>query len=103
MYAPPEKRRTAPAGTEGGSIINSSKNERLDYSSPTSSAATPASNLISIEEACRRSDEKPVTILGWIVHDKIGKHVKTGRGHGGDWMVDPGKLERLLAEQAVAS
>ncbi len=60
-------------------------------------------NLISISEACRRSGEKPTTIIGWCVHHKIGKHVKSGRGHGGEWSVDPDRLERLLAERNVAS
>jgi len=60
-------------------------------------------NLISIQEACELSGEKPATIISWIVHDKIGRHVKSGRGHGGEWSVDPDRLERLLAERNVAS
>ena len=58
-------------------------------------------NLISVSEACRRSGEKPATIIGWCVHHKIGKHVQTGRV--GAWMVDPDALARLLADLAVAS
>ena len=60
-------------------------------------------NLISVSEACERSGEIPATIIGWCVHHKIGKHVKTGQGHGGEWSVDPGRLQQLLAERAVAS
>ena len=60
-------------------------------------------NLISIDEACRHAGEKPATILGWIVHDKIGKHVKSGRGHGGEWAVYSDRLERLLAERDPAA
>ena len=50
---------------------------------------------------CERSGKDPATIIGWIVHHKIGGHVKDGRS--GAWMVNPGALERLLAERAVAS
>ena len=60
-------------------------------------------NWISVDEACQHAGETPATILGWIVHDKIGKHAKSGRGHGGAWMVNPDALERLLADRAVAS
>ena len=60
-------------------------------------------NLISVSEACERSGEKPATIIRWIVHHKIGKHIKSGRGPGGEWTVDPDRLQRLLAELAVAS
>ncbi len=59
-------------------------------------------NRISIQEACERSGEKPATIIGWCVHHKIGVHIRSDRGHGGAWMVNPDALERLLAEQAVA-
>ena len=59
-------------------------------------------NLISVKEACDRSGEKPATIINWCVRRGIGKHIKSGRGHGGAWMVNPDALERLLAEQAVA-
>jgi len=58
-------------------------------------------NLITIQEACERSGESPATIIGWCVHSKIGKHVKSGRGHGGEWFVDPDRLERLLAERSA--
>lgn len=62
--------------------------------------ASPESGLISVSEACDRSGEKPATIIGWCVRHKIGGHVKTG---GGAWLVDPDRLERLLAERDAAS
>ena len=57
--------------------------------------------LISVKDACDRSDEKPATIINWCVQHNIGQHVKTGRV--GAWMVDPDRLERLLAERDAAS
>ena len=65
------------------------------------SDATPANNLINVKEACDRSGEKPATIINWCVRHKIGDHVKTGSG--GAWMVDPDRLERLLAERGAAA
>ena len=62
-----------------------------------------ADALITIDMACEVSGEKPAVIIGWCAHDKIGKHVKSGRGHGGEWLVDADALERLLAGRAVAS
>ena len=58
-------------------------------------------NLISVKEACDRSGEKPATIINWCVRHKIGSHVKTSTS--GDWMVDPVRLERFLAERDAAS
>jgi hypothetical protein len=58
---------------------------------------------ISVPDACERSGESPAIIIGWCVHHKIGKHIRSGRGHGGEWSVDPEALARLLAERAVAS
>lgn len=57
--------------------------------------------MISVSEACRRSGERPAIIVGWCVHDKIGGHVKTGRG--GAWMVNPDALQQLLAEREAAA
>ena len=67
----------------------------------TAPAATPANDLITVHEACDRSGEKAATIIRWCVRHKIGGHVKAGSG--GCWMVDPDRLERLLAERAVAT
>ena len=95
------KRKTAPAGNRGGLQINSdSKIEYSNYSGLTCPAATPASDLITVHEACRRSGENPAAIIRWIIRHKIGGHVKTGKaGNGGDWMVDPDRLQELLEEQ----
>ncbi len=68
---------------------------------PESPAVTSAKDLISVKEACDRSDEKPATILSWCVRHKIGRHVKTDSGSA--WRVDPDRLERLLAEREVAA
>ena len=99
------KRKTAPAGTKGGSK-HESKNRNIecgDYSSPKSPAATPA-NLISVKDACERSGEKPAAIINWCVRHKIGSHIKAGKaGNGGDWMVDPDRLQELLSEREVAA
>ena len=64
---------------------------------PTGSSRQTKSTLISVREGCDRSGEKPATIIGWCARHKIGSHVKTD--NGGDWLVDPDRLERLLAEQ----
>ena len=57
-------------------------------------------NLISVKEACDRSGEKPATIINWCVRHKIGGHIKAGKaGNGGDWVVDPDRLQELLEEQ----
>ncbi len=61
------------------------------------------SKWVSILKASERAGENPATIIGWCVHHKIGKHVKSGRGHGGEWSVDADALERLLAERAAAA
>ena len=68
---------------------------------PKRSTAAHANGLISVSEACARSGEKPATIIGWCVRHKIGGHVKTGGG--GAWLVDPERLERLLAELAAVA
>ncbi len=95
----PDKRKAAPTGTKGGSIFDSSnsKIELVNYSTPKNPSATPANGLITIHEACDRSGEKPAVIIGWCVRYKIGSHVKIDSG--GAWMVDPDRLEQLLAEQ----
>ena len=99
----PDKRKAAPTGSRGGSKFDSSnsKIEHVNYSTPKNPVASPANDLITIHEACDRSGEKPATIIGWCVHHKIGKHIKSGRGHGGEWSVDPDRLERLLAERSA--
>ena len=59
------RKRKAPPGKSGASEIDCSGEqlERPECNSPIGPAATPAENLISISEACRRSGEKPATVL----------------------------------------
>ena len=75
--------------------------EDRPQSSPISSGHQTKSTPISVQEASERANEGPATIIGWCVQHKIGQHVKTGSG--GDWMVDPVRLERFLAERDAAS
>ncbi len=75
--------------------------EGRPQSSPTGSGHQTKSAPISVQKASERANEGPATIIGWCVQHKIGQHVKTGRV--GAWMVDPDRLERLLAEREAAA
>lgn len=61
-----------------------------------------ATALISVEEAVRRTGRSAATIIQWIIRHKIGRHVRNDRGPGGNWKVDPDRLE-ALAEREAAS
>ena len=104
MQRPPDKRKTAPACDRGGSKFDSKKIkiEYVNYSSPNNPVATPAKDPISVKYACERSGEKPATIINWIIKFQIGAHIKSGRGHSGEWAVYPDRLERLLAEREAS-
>ena len=108
MNAPPEK-RSAPAGNRGAGkeIAFGGQSNRPNYRTKDPFKSTRpdishpnSSNLISVSEACQRANEMPATMLGWIVHNGIGKHVKVGRF--GVWMINSDALQRLLAERAAA-
>lgn len=89
-----------PAKKVGRQWCTSRKALRQYFADISGEAVTPASDLISVSEACDRSGEKPATIINWVIRHKIGSHVKTGSG--GDWMVDPEALEQLLEDRAAA-
>ena len=106
MRKPPDHRRkriSAPAGNRGAEKYDGKTRKIVssNYTNPESPIATPVEGLISVNEACERSGETPATIINWAIRHKIGGHVKTGSG--GAWMVDPDRLERLLAERERAS
>lgn len=121
---PPDKQKSTPARDRGASKIDnvgtSNDDQKYNLENPFIQGQSPREpaltlipqpsnvgdvtepNWISTQEACELSGEKPATIIAWCVHHKIGRHVKSGRGHGGEWLVDPDALQRLLAERAAA-
>ena len=90
-----------PAKKVGRQWCTSRKALRQYFADISGEAVTPASDLISVHEACERSGETPATIINWVIRHKIGSHVKTASG--GDWVVDQKALEQLLEDRVAAS